>query len=63
MRKDQVRIGEVYIAKVNGMLTQVRISFSQKALGSSAGGWLAYTETEKPVHIRTAARLRYRVED
>jgi hypothetical protein len=58
MKKNDVQIGDHYIAKVSGKLTTVRI------LGTSPyGGWDAINiETRRPVAIKSAARLRRKVQ-
>jgi len=54
MRKSEVLIGAVYIAKVSGKLARVRVDRV-----SELGGWDATnTETGRKVHIRGAMRLR-----
>lgn len=54
MKKQEVKIGECYVAKVSGKLTSVMILFEHPA-----GGWDAKnTATNKLVRIRTAGRLR-----
>ena len=56
MKKAEVQIGEVYVAKVSGKLVPVKI------LGESVyGGWTARnTVTDRIVRIRSAQKLRYR---
>lgn len=55
MRKQDVVIGNTYIAKVSGKLARVRIDRE-----CICGGWDATnTETGRAVHVKTAARLRY----
>jgi hypothetical protein len=57
MKKHEVRIGGVYVAKVSGALTRVRIHRE-----SRYGGWEAVNlATNRPVRIRSAARLRSEV--
>jgi hypothetical protein len=58
MKKDQVTIGGLYAAKVSGTVVPVRIT------GESAyGGWNAVnTKTGRKVCIRSAARLRRRLD-
>lgn len=57
MKKSEVRTGGVYVAKVSGTLTRVRIHRE-----SRYGGWEATNlATNRPVHIRSAARLRWEV--
>ena len=54
MLKREVEIGREYVVKVSGKLTIVRITGE-----SPYGGWEAVnTRTDRPVRIRTAARLR-----
>ncbi|HLC28345.1 MAG TPA: hypothetical protein VJL07_02745 [Dehalococcoidia bacterium] len=55
MRKNEVKIGEVYMVKVSERIQPVRID------GPSAhGGWVGTNvNTKREVRIRTAARLRY----
>jgi hypothetical protein len=55
VKKHEVRIGGVYVAKVSGTLTRVRIQRE-----SRHGGWEAVNlATHRPVRIRSAARLRW----
>jgi len=55
MRKADVQIGGVYIVKVSGKLTKVRITRP-----SPYGGWDGLNlATHREVRIRSAARLRY----
>jgi hypothetical protein len=57
MRKHEVRLGGIYVAKVSGRLTRVRIERE-----SRHGGWEAVNlATNRPLHIRSAARLRWEV--
>lgn len=54
MRKNQIRVGETYLAKVSGRIVPVRILEV-----ATYGGWDALnTVTGRRVHIRSAARLR-----
>jgi len=54
MKKQEVRLGGIYLAKVSGALTRVRINRQ-----SRYGGWEATNlATNRPVRIRSAARLR-----
>ncbi|MCL4196213.1 MAG: hypothetical protein KJZ69_01860 [Phycisphaerales bacterium] len=54
MKKDQVRIGGTYTAKVSGKIAKVRIDAE-----SRHGGWDATNvETKKKVRIKSAQRLR-----
>lgn len=53
MKKEQVEIGGVYIAKVSGRHQQVRIDYV-----STYGGWTATNlSTNRQIRIKTAARL------
>ena len=57
MKKHEVRIGGIYVAKVSGALTRVRINQE-----SRYGGWEATNlATNRPVRIRSATRLRWEV--
>jgi len=54
MKKSEVLIGAVYIAKVSGKLARVRVDQI-----SELGGWTATNvRTGRKVHIRGAMRLR-----
>jgi len=54
MRRDEVQIGKVYLAKVNGKLTQVRLDAE-----SLYGGWDGTNlATGKKVRIKSPQRLR-----
>lgn len=54
MRKQDVQIGGVYLAKVSGQIVSVRI-----VAESPYGGWNGInTATGREVRIKTAARLR-----
>ncbi len=54
MKRSEVTIGDVYLAKVSGVICRVRIEIE-----SDHGGWLARNlETDKRVRIKTAQRLR-----
>ena len=57
MKKDQVKIGQVYAAKVTGKIVPVRITGE-----SRHGGWDAINvRTKRPVRIKSAQRLRSRI--
>lgn len=59
MRKNQIRIGRTYTAKVSGTLTTVRIESV-----NLVGGWNATNlKTGRACYIRTAGRLRGEVID
>lgn len=54
MKRNQVEVGKLYIVKVSGQLTTVRIDRE-----NPRGGWDATNlSTRKKIHIKTAARLR-----
>jgi hypothetical protein len=55
MKKAEVQIGKVYVAKVSGKLAKVKVYAE-----SPYGGWLAENvETKRVVRIKSAMRLRY----
>ena len=54
MKKNEVKIGNVYIAKVSDRLTEVRIDST-----NTHGGWNATNiATGKRIHVKSAQRLR-----
>lgn len=54
MKKAQVEVGKVYVMKVSGQLTRVRLDSK-----SPYGGWVGTNlKTNREVRIRTAAKLR-----
>ena len=55
MTKKSVRVGQIYAAKVSGIISHVRI------IGESPyGGWNAINiDTRRDVRIKTAGRLRH----
>ncbi len=56
MKKQDLRIGSTYIAKVSRKLTRVRITRP-----SPYGGWVGINlATGREIRIRSAARLRCR---
>jgi len=58
MKKAEVEVGGVYIAKVSGEIVRVRIDRE-----SPYGGWDATNlRTKRRIRIRSAQRLRRRVE-
>ena len=58
MKKSEIKIGATYAAKVSGKLTCVRIVNE-----SQYGGWNAInTATKHEVRIKSAARLRRKVD-
>lgn len=57
MKQSEVKVGEVYQVKVTGKLARVRIDGEHQD-----GGWTGTNlETNRPVRIKTAAKLRRRV--
>lgn len=55
MKKEQVKIGALYVAKVSGKMTTVKIEAE-----SCFGGWDAVNmSTGRKVGIKSARRLRY----
>lgn len=57
MKKKNVAIGGLYMAKVNGRFSRVRIDSE-----SPYGGWNATnTRTGRRIRIKSAQRLRYQV--
>jgi hypothetical protein len=57
MRKTEVQIGHVYVAKISNQLTEVRIERP-----SPFGGWEARNiNTGRTVRIKSAAKLRSEV--
>ncbi len=57
MKKNQIRIGQMYAAKVTGKIVPVRIDAE-----NPNGGWDATnTHTNRPVRIKSAQRLRGRI--
>jgi len=58
MRKAEVEIGGLYLVKVSGSLVPVRLTGE-----SPYGGWVGVnTRTNREVRVRTAARLRTRLD-
>jgi hypothetical protein len=56
MQKHNVKVGTVYIVKVSGILTRVRLTREHEG-----GGWYGVNlATGREILIRTAARLRLR---
>ena len=54
MKKEQVKLGGTYLAKVSGKVVPVRLDAE-----NSHGGWQAFNlETRKTVRIKSAQRLR-----
>ena len=59
MKKAEVSLGHIYIAKVSGKLTRIRLDRV-----CEYGGWLATNlVTNREVRVRSAARLRKEVSD
>lgn len=62
VKKSDVKIGGLYVAKVGGQLTIVEIKEEAKPDGKKFGGWLARNLiTWKPVHIKSQQRLKLNV--
>jgi hypothetical protein len=59
MRKKDVKLGEVYVAKVSNKLVHVRLDSENVHKGWNATN----LSTGRTVHIRSAGRLRARVEN
>lgn len=58
MKKNDVRVGSIYVAKVTGKLARIRIDAE-----SPNGGWSATNlETNRRVRIKSARRLRHDVD-
>jgi hypothetical protein len=58
MKKDQVRIGNLYTAKVSGGIAKVKIT-DESWLGDKHAGWKGVnTQTGRAVTIKSAQRLR-----
>jgi hypothetical protein len=63
MKKDQVRVGNLYTAKVSGGIAQVKIT-DERWLGDKHAGWKGVnTATGRAVTIKSAQRLRAAVGD
>jgi hypothetical protein len=61
MKQVDVHTGGVYVAKVSGKLTKVRLD-EECWFGTRRSGWLATNlATGRQVHIRSAAKLRKEV--
>ena len=57
MKKDNVRVGGTYLAKVSGAVVPVRIQSAHPR-----SGWIGVnTVTHREVRIKTSARLRREV--
>jgi hypothetical protein len=57
VRKNQVKIGETYAAKVSERIVPVTLVAENRF-----GGWIGRNEkTKRDVRIKSAARLRFRV--
>jgi len=58
MKKNEIKVGKVYAAKVTGKVVPVRIERT-----NPKGGWDAINmQTKRPVRIKSAQRLRSQVE-
>lgn len=54
MKKSDVEVGKVYVVKVSGKLSPVRLDYE-----SPYGGWVGTNlNTGRDVRVKTAARLR-----
>ncbi len=63
MKKDQVKVGGRYSAKVSGSVVPVRIT-GERWVGDEQRGWNAVnTATNRPVVIKSAQRLRAEIPD
>lgn len=59
MKKAEVEIGGRYLARVSGSIEQIRITSP-----SQYGGWYAVNlRTGRTVRVKTAARLRRRIDE
>src|SRR5690242_11013931 len=58
MKKSDVKVGQVYSAKVSGSIAPVRIT-EEKWKGDKHTGWVGTnTQTGRSVYIKSAQRLR-----
>jgi hypothetical protein len=58
MKKDEVKVGATYSAKIGDQVVPVRIT-QEKWTGDKHTGWTGLnTRTNRPVRIKTAAKLR-----
>jgi hypothetical protein len=58
MKKDEVRVGATYSAKISDKVVPVRIT-EEKWTGDKHTGWIGVnTKTNRPVRIKSAAKLR-----
>jgi hypothetical protein len=58
MKKDEVRVGATYSAKISDKVVPVRIT-EEKWTGDKHTGWIGVnTKTNRPVRIKSAAELR-----
>lgn len=61
MKKNEVRIGATHMAKVSGEVVPVTI-LEEKWKGERHAGWVGTNaRTGRPVHIKSATRLRREV--
>lgn len=59
MKKNEVEIGGIYVAKISGKLTHVEIKHANLGLRGEHRGWTTVNcNTNKKVFIRSAAKLR-----
>ena len=63
MKKAQVEVGGIYLAKVSGVITLVRIDGETHSYGRVRRTWWKATnlKTKREITIRSAMRLRARV--
>src|SRR5688572_16319150 len=63
MKRDQIKVGGRYTAKVSGSVVPVRIT-EERWVGDQHRGWNAVnTATNRPVVIKSAQRLRAELPD
>lgn len=58
MKKNEIKIGGVYVVKVSGRLCPVRVD---KA-GKSKGWWCTNLRTGRTVYVLTAAKMRKEID-
>jgi hypothetical protein len=58
MKKDEIKVGSTYSAKISDKVVPVRIT-EEKWTGDKHTGWIGLnTKTNRPVRIKSAAKLR-----
>ena len=63
MKAADIHVGATYAAKISDKVVPVRI-VQEKWMGDKLTGWTGVnTATNRPVQIKSAAKLRHRVED